>query len=261
MGRSTERREVPVRIRFHDESIVDFADLVCSYPKHEFASPRRSTVPLLAFWADAELRFRALATYTGLDPSEPVSFCFEYPVHVQQGEGKASLTDLMIISSSFAVAIEGKYTEPAYETVEEWLSKPDKQNRKKVLAGWLFLIHRATGIDLEAARVAKYPYQLIHRTASACYPQVKRRWIIYQLFSKSVPCYYLEQLSGMQRLLGSQQSLSFGVLLSPPRGSAGYSKLEARWEAGERDLSTDVSTRLLSGGLFEFFDVQFVKAD
>lgn len=249
-------------LKFRNDSVADFSRLICSYPQHEFASPKRSTVPLLAFWAQPESRFRQVAAYTGLDPSEPVEFCFEFPVEVRQGKGKASFTDLMILSSSFAVAIEGKYTEPEYETVEKWLNKPDKKNREAVLGGWLSLIHQATSVHLGAAQIAEQPYQLIHRTASACSPQeVKRRWVIYQLFSKPVPCYYLEHLSGMQRLLGSQHSLSFGVLLSPARGSAQHSKLEARWEAGERDLSTDVSTRLLSGRLFEFLEVQFVKVD
>jgi hypothetical protein len=167
----------------------------------------------------------------------------------------------MILSSSFAVAIEAKYTEPAYETVKQWLARPGKENRQLVLEGWLSLIERATGVRLAAAQVPECPYQLIHRTASACFPQVKRRWVIYQLFSKNDRGYYGQHLSDLHHLLGMQGTLSFGVLLSPLKGSAEYSKIEARWERGERDLSREVRAGLLSGTLFEFSDVQFISVD
>jgi hypothetical protein len=248
-------------MRFNLRDVAGFPELVDSYPHHELASPRRSTVPLLAFWAHAGARFRELAAHVGLDQSDPVEFCFEFPVPVQQGKAKASFTDLMILSSSFAVAIEAKYTEPPYETVEEWLGRPGKEKREEVLGGWLSLIERATGVRLGVAQLAEQPYQLVHRTASVCLPPVGRRWVIYQLFSKSVPCYYLEHLSGMHRLLCSQESLSFVVLLSPLKGSAGYSKIEARWEGGERDLSREVRAGLLSDSLFEFNEVRFISVD
>jgi hypothetical protein len=256
-----EGREVLMGWKFRDKCVTDFPKLVDSYTKDELASPRRSTVPLLAFWAHAESRLRELAAYTALDPSEAVEFCFEFPVPVQQGKGKASFTDLMIVSSSFAVAIEGKYMEPPYETVEGWLGKPGRENREAVLAGWLSLIERATGVRLGAAQVAEYPYQLIHRTASACFPQVKARWVIYQLFSKNDHNHYRKHLSDLHHLLGMQATLSFGVLLSPLKGSAEYSKVDARWERGERDLSREVRAGLLSDTLFEFSDVQFIKVD
>lgn len=248
-------------LRLRTTCVADFSTLVNEYKPAEFASPRRSTVPLLAFWAQPESRFRELAGYTGLDPAESVDFCFEFPVPVRQGKGKASYTDLMILSSSFAVAIEGKHTEPAYESVEKWLSKPGRENREAVLGGWLSLIKKATGVGLGVAQIAQEPYQLIHRTASACSPEVKRRWVIYQLFSKTIPCYYLEHLSNMHRLLCGQSCLSFGVLLSPFDGSKEYLNIDARWERGARDLSKEVREGLLSGTLFQFNEVSFVPVD
>jgi hypothetical protein len=248
-------------LKLRNNPVADFRELVNSYTKDELASPRRSTVPLLAFWAHAESRLRELAAYVGLDQSNHVEFCFEFPVPVQQGKGKPSFTDLMIVSSSFAVAIEAKYTEPPYETVEEWLGNPRKENREVVLDGWLCLIERATGVRLRVEQLARHPYQLVHRTASACFPQVKRRWVIYQLFSKADLRYYLEHLSDVHRLLGRQESLSFGVLLSPLKASEEYSKIDERWEGGERNLSNEVRVGLLSGSLFEFNDVQFISVD
>jgi hypothetical protein len=250
-----------VRLRLRDNPVADFGELVKRYTKDEFASPRRSTVPLLAFWAHAESRFRELAAYVGLDQSDPVEFCFEFPVPVQQGKGKASFTDLMILSSSFAVAIEAKYTEPPYETVEEWLGDPRRKNREAVLGGWCDLIEGATGARLEAAQLAGCPYQLVHRTASACSPQVERRWVIYQLFSEENRIYYETHLSCIHRLLRNQKNVSFGLLLSPLKGSAEYSKIDDRWEGGERDLSKEVRAGLLSDTLFEFNDVRFMSID
>jgi hypothetical protein len=248
-------------LKLRNNPVADFCKLVELYTKDELASPRRSTVPLLAFWAHAESRLRELAAYVGLDQSDPVELCFEFPVPVRQGKGKASFTDLIILSSSLAVAIEAKYAEPPYETVEEWLGDPPRNNREAVLGGWCDLIRAATGVRLKAAQLAGCPYQLVHRTASACSPQVERRWVIYQLFSEENHIYYRTHLSSIDRLLGNQKSLSFGLLLSPLKGSAGYSRIDDRWEGGERDLSKEVRAGLLSDTLFEFNDVQFIKVD
>ena len=85
-------------MEFNRTHVNGFDELVGKYGQDELASPRRSTVPSLAFWSRAESRFRELAAQFGLDPFDPVEFCFEFPVPVQQGRGKDSFTDLMILS-------------------------------------------------------------------------------------------------------------------------------------------------------------------
>jgi hypothetical protein len=164
----------------------------------------------------------------------------------------------MVLSSGFAVAIEAKFTEPAYETVKDWLGTPPQSNRIAVLGGWIELIERETGIRLNALELASHPYQLIHRTASACFPPAAQRWVIYQLFSNARQSYYQEHLSAMDHLLRRQMKLFFGLLLSPPEKSGEYVRLESLWASGQRDLSDPVRSGLLSDSLLKFSLVQFV---
>jgi len=124
---SRQAKIQPVLLKIRKQPVADFSSLISSYTSKELASPKRSTVPLLAYWAQPEARFRELCPHLGLDPSGPLEFHFEFPVPVQRGTGKASFTDLMILSPTFAVAIEAKFTEPAYEIVEDWLATHPSQ--------------------------------------------------------------------------------------------------------------------------------------
>jgi hypothetical protein len=249
---------MPLKLVDHD--VPDFTSLVAAYPAEEFASPTRSTVPLLAFWAQPESRFAELGTRLGLSEFSSPEFCFEYPVPVQQGSGKPSFTDLMITAASTAIAIEGKYTEPPYEAVNVWLGKAPPSNRKNreiVLAGWLQLIARAVGVTIGADAVTGFPYQLIHRTASACHPNASQRWVVYQLFSDERVAYYRSHLGNLCHLLGRPAALRFGLLVTPPELTSDYMKLTTRWASGERDLSNEVRGGLLSGNFFKFGRVEF----
>ena len=69
-----------------------------------------------------------------LNLGEP-KFCFEYPVPVNGGKGKASMTDLMILADNYAIAIEAKWTEckHKYEVIGDWENSGDAVNHKKVL--------------------------------------------------------------------------------------------------------------------------------
>jgi hypothetical protein len=145
-------------------------------------SPRRSTVPLVAYWRDPLARFTQLLPQLGLHAAEPPKFSFEHRVSVAAGRGKPSYTDLMIVAPQVVIAIEAKYTEPAYETVKAWLREPRDQNRCTVLAGWLGLIDKVTAVSLTIDSVLDLPYQLVHRAASACFSLATHRAVLYQVF-------------------------------------------------------------------------------
>ncbi len=245
-------------LKYKRQTVRDFSSLVESYSPKELASPKRSTVPFLAYWAHPEARLRNLCANLGVDLSGPFDFRFEFPVRVQGGVGKDSFTDLMILSPKVAIAIEAKYTEPAYETVMDWLGNPPRPNRRAVLEGWIERIQKGTGVRLSAQELDNHPYQLVHRTASACFPSVDQRWVIYQLFSRTKLPYYQEHLSAMHHLLHDQSRLSFGLLLSPPEASEEYKRLKSLWASGQRDLSESIRYGLLSESLFKFNYVQFI---
>lgn len=167
-------------------------------------SERTSSLPLVQFWCTKknakELRSR-LASFNecsdiDIDISdEGCRLYFEYPVPSRDGKGKASMTDLMILTQTHAIAVEAKYTEvmEKYETIGEWLKVGEKHNslnnRKDVLQGWWAYIREIKCTTAESIeQLSDYesiPYQLLHRIASACYTakeKGKMAAVIYQIF-------------------------------------------------------------------------------
>ena len=211
-------------------SVDGFDALLDQYGATEFASPRRSTVPLLAYWCDAESRLEQFSEALGAVLSGNVSLDFEHEVPVQQGSGKPSCTDLMILSDRTSVAVEGKFTESRYDDVATWLGDPASANRAEVLAGWLHLLGQCAGRTVTADDVMGLTYQLIHRAASACHPDVDSRWLAYQVFEVSAEkrAMYLSDLTTLASLLGPAPSLSISALLNVCFGAA---PCTASWNA------------------------------
>lgn len=155
------------------------------FAAHESVNSKKtSSLPLVQFWkpnyskeglselAETFLERCGLSSNFG----KP-AFCFEYPVPANGGKGKASMTDLMILTDSYAIAIEAKWTEckRKYETIKEWKKSGDVENHKKVLNGWIeyidaYLKDRGSNRKMKIAdAIEEIPYQLLHRVASACY--------------------------------------------------------------------------------------------
>ena len=187
----------------------DWSHVADVFAAHEsLNSERTSSLPLAQFWKEENLKDRVKNLET-ICPGITIlpagsELYFEYGISVPDGygRGKASMTDLMIISKQHAIAIEAKYTEVAkrYETIKSWLkksSKADDNNRVKVLNGWLKYISEANCFaanlkDSErVSQIKNVPYQLVHRIASAC--AVANRMnvspaVIYQIFYDKETC-------------------------------------------------------------------------
>ena len=153
-------------------------------------SVRTSTLPLAQFWGEKGLKTRLSAFKQYLDVEELLKAdkYFEFPTVVKGGIGKASMTDLMLLTDKFGIAIEAKYTEyngtRKYETVSEWSKKRKKtENAEAVLDGWLSYMGKKRD---EISNLDSIPYQLIHRIASAyavCVENKRTPVVVYQLFS------------------------------------------------------------------------------
>jgi len=158
----------------------------------------------------------------------------------------------MIIASSAVVAIEAKFTEPPSETVGAWLGDPPQANRSEVLEGWLHSIRNTAGISLRAAHVMDLPYQLIHRTASACSVSGPNRAVVYQVFGEALLDYYVNNLSELRRRLGPAAAMGFHVLGCPLRSLPTHENLVKRWKQRDRHVGEAVRDALLTGPLFSF---------
>ncbi len=157
----------------------------------------------------------------------------------------------MLLAPSFAIAVEAKYTEPAYENIKTWLGSPEDSNRGDVLTGWHDMIHSATGIRLAVDQVLALPYQLVHRTASACFQPAPRRAVIYQVFDATHRKRYEADLRALRALLVTP-ALTLGVLVTTFTPSTVYTDLLKRWDAGKRTMAADVRAALLKGDLLAF---------
>lgn len=169
-------------------------------------SEKTSSLPLVQFWKPdvrvcapgngdrcADSFFRACEIGDLAVDLAKAEFSFEYPVPAQGGRGKASMTDLMITTDKFAMAIEAKWTEcrEKYKpTIEKWLEEgKNSGNRELVLSGWIACINKflpsGKHLDVGRVRCAQIPYQFLHRVASACYVATNKNVmpiVVYQLF-------------------------------------------------------------------------------
>ena len=230
--------------------ITSYDKLLDCYKNNEFNSPKRSTVPLLAYWRTPDQRAREFSKFLGFALSRSVRLDFEYKVPVQCGRGKASHTDLMLISCDVCVAIEAKFTEPRYESVAQWLTT---DNRMKVLKGWLGLLSP----DLKQKDVDNLPYQLVHRAASACHPDAESRHLVYQVFDadSAKQEMYLSDLRKLRSLL-SPDRLSIHLVECSILRTPLQECLEHRWNEGERNLHELVLSGLKNG---ELLNIQLKK--
>ena len=238
---------------YKGRSAADFEDLLRCYRASELASPRRSTVPLLAYWSDAERRLSEFSSMVGVSLSDGVLLDFEHEVPVQRGIGQPSCTDLMILGKHVAAAVEAKFTESRYEPVRTWLHSPPDANRDEVLSGWLTLLSQSTRRRLTTADVLDLPYQLVHRAAAACYTHAREPWLVYQVFDVPLQKHeiYCEDLRALATLLGDDRRLAMRLVDCVLVRNERYTTLEATWDSGERDLHEEVIHGLITRNLLQ----------
>ncbi len=250
-----------IHLLYIGKPINDFKSLIDSYHISEFSSPRRSTIPLIIYWKNLRQRIPKFFSYMNLMPPGSIDACFEYAVPVQKGRGKDSYTDLMLLSQEQVIAIEGKYTEPPYDSVKKWLRNPPSENKIEVLEGWLELIEKVTGTILSIDDVTEIAYQLVHRTASACYPNAKRRFVVYQCFDLDnvKKNYYNEQIGLLRKIIGSSKILNLSLMSFPLEKRPDYTILERLWDQGERDLSNQVIKGIKDDALMNFGEPDIIN--
>jgi hypothetical protein len=236
-------------------SVPDYDSLIEQL--FDLKSPFRSTTAHLAYWSNPDERLTEVEKLLGLPHlAEPV-LAFEYTVQPAKGQGYASHTDLMIVSSQTAVGMEAKYTEGKYDVVSAWLGEPPSDNKRLVLEGWLDLIARATGRQLTVEQVKDCTYQLLHRTASVCSVGAERWVVVYHGFdlTEDRNRYYLAQLTRLACLVAIPEKFQFFLLTNTMAKSPAYSELQAKWRANEgRDFAQDIRRLLRQRNVATFTD-------
>jgi hypothetical protein len=238
---------------FYDRTpVIDAADLVRACGAAALASPSRSTVPLLNLLRHEQDRLTAaVAEALSLPPTGFDAVHLEYTVTPPQGVGKASHTDALLVSQDYAVAVEAKWTEPRYPSVESWLADGG-ENRNVVLEGWLSLVNGRSAAHLTPRDVSQLPYQLIHRAASAC-SREEGPALVYLVFwgagHASPSDWVLEDLRQLRDSVGDASPLRFSemrVELDPTPAYASIAALKPGGaETGKAVLSALLGEPLL----------------
>ena len=127
------------------------------------------------------------------DAPEPFERYLEYPVwprdpRTGRAVGGPSMSDGMLLGAHMRIAVEGKWTEihyGPYQTVADWLADPprkgaDPAGKRRILDAWLAMVRAAGALrrGVTAGSLADVPYQLVHRTASACHRAGRARGVL-----------------------------------------------------------------------------------
>lgn len=159
----------------------------------EVHSCETSSIPLIDFWHPRnEKAISQLIDLLGLSIDlDKMQKCFEYPVFAEKNDkqiGRPSMTDLMLLDNQYRIAIEAKYTEKLYESIEKWKKNSKKNsNKHDVLTTWYDYIKRYSSYNQSDVHQIEHEvvYQFLHRTASACYKCDENGLqpvLVYQLF-------------------------------------------------------------------------------
>lgn len=236
-------------MKYKTSTVQTIDELLSKYGTQEFASPYRSTIPLI------ELVFRNESVLEKIIPSyQNMELVFEYETPVEKGKGRASCTDLMIFNDKNSYCIEAKRTEPKYQTVEEWLSvgKENHENRLQVLQGWLYLIGKKCEMIISVSDIKEFPYQMIHRLASACKMKGKSE-LLYFCFSqvRENQEYYCEQLNKISKLTDGK--ITIKLIIFEIKETTEFIKLEEKWanRYGEMDLSEQIIQLMIENKIMD----------
>lgn len=249
---------------FGHKEVRGYEELISCYPEKEFASPSRSTMPHLLFWRSAESRFQEFCRFIRAKPCSSARLSFEFQVKPLYGRGKASHTDLMLTWDDHCAAIEAKYLEPEYDTVQQWLEKGDRENRLLVVQGWCDLLAGNTGSALTIDDVRNIGYQVLHRAASASFFKNRTRYLIYEVFEDEGASRglvdYPQKIRELLKLL-KPSSIHGYVLKIPINSTTEYEELKNQWRDGGRDLSGQVLVGLQADNLMEFGETEIIEVN
>jgi hypothetical protein len=266
---------VSPRLFFDRKQVDGIESLLTMFVRGAFASPHRSTVPLVALVKDDWSVFREIAEACGCEPD--LSVHFEYKVAAPGIGGNPSQTDAMVFSPISALALEAKWTEPRYETVSKRLKNrvaklvgADPNNAEKhnsaeqaIIKGWLDLLglHSNTAVKFEDAGEAVY--QMIHRAASACTTD-RRPSLLYVHFDPTsagdgeTTAQYRADLKHLHELMGKPIGFPFYLADVPLRPTEAFRAIELL-PKGLPDTDIKVRDAIRSTRLFEFGDPSIDK--
>jgi hypothetical protein len=265
--------EPEMKLFFDKQPLKLVHEAVVLYRPEEFASPTRSTVPLLSLLKHGDPIWRSVLEHFGLSDCS-VEVHLEFTVNPPQGSGKASHTDVMLIAADQAVAIEAKWTEPRYDEVGVWLDKSEpaensgralktdpSKNRGDVLNGWLSLLQGRVAKKLNRDDFSSAIYQMVHRAASAC-SAGRLPSLVYLQFcplpdGRPVESGLMADLRRVHSLLGSPPDFLFWLAKVEAKPNPAFEQIR-RLPKGNQQTAEAVRAALRGEPLFTFTGVSIL---
>lgn len=237
--------------------VTTMADALRLYGSREFESARRSTVPMLALLMHDLNLFNEIVKRLGI-PNE-YDLYLEYTVGPFGGRGKPSHTDVMLKAGRDALAVEGKWTEPMYQTIKDWPKKGKEKtaNQKAVLNGWLNRLGEQLDTTFDVADFDEAIYQMVHRAASAASAGERPR-LAYFTFKPSpdkqaaTPNDIFNKLTDLWNRLGKPATFPFFLVEIETRPLETYEPLREMPKGEEATAEAVCAALLDSKPLFRF---------
>lgn len=180
---NTKESNMEYTLKYKNKNVENYNELLDSFHDSDFNSIRTSTVPFLDYWKNYDSNINNVNNLLKINNSNLVSLDFEHKTP-SVSSNRNSFTDLMIFfDKDIKIAIEAKYTEgkKGYEeTIHQWFD--NSENRQNVLEHWKKIIQPFSNSILDLNKADEIQYQMLHRTASACYANMKKAVVLYQLF-------------------------------------------------------------------------------
>jgi len=204
-------------LHYKTSPATTYGDLLARSSEDEFSKEKqdlkRSSLAVLEYWGrEPDLRLEHLCAGIQAPCRLDSRLRFEHEVKSASrpgdGDNRASCTDLLIENDVAPIAVEGKRTEPAYDTVEKWLGEQPTQNKQNVLEHWVGMFG-SYAPNLNRGLVSSCQYQTIHRCASACYEarrqNVDTAWLVYEVFDPgNAQQDFREELKNFSDMLGAR---------------------------------------------------------
>ncbi|MCQ2584720.1 MAG: hypothetical protein MJ185_03945 [Treponema sp.] len=256
MNKSEQENNFDRKRYFYGTPEGDEEFLLDILSKTDVKSFKTSSIPLTEFWLSRNKKI-SRQLLDKIDPAidfDSAVKCFEYPVYATKNDngkekriGLPSMTDLMLFTEKYAVAVEGKFTEPLYETIEKWLlKKSEKSEKPEVLESWYKYIEPYCNYkETDKTKIeSKVVYQFLHRTASACYcskRDSKIPVVLYHLFydkdnerSKRDQEYVAKKIEESAELLGfNSDKIKLIIELTPVTN---FNEVKERYDGIKGDL-------------------------
>ena len=239
------------KLQWGNAQNVDYDIILDFFSGTKTNSIKTSSIPLAQHWKQTERMLEILSKMSDTQLTDAEVY-FEYPTRSYRNN-RASMSDVMVISRNTRVAVEGKYTEydfSVYEPIQKWYEKYGRtENRNRVVQHWLNMIEQFSTVD--PIRMVEIPYQLLHRTASACFGNPLKAIVLYQIFwdseSKNTTS-FIEELKNAIRIIRPNPKLNFYIEKIEVKSIDKIDKEEAFERMKEKDV-------------FEFGEPEWIKVE